>query len=209
MGRMVGGPCRSEMCREMRLERRVVGRRERPALSWKQREAFGICDICHSFVLGVPCVPWMCTPKRGPSAFLGSPGQHCRHHWGVPVPRQEVLAAELSSGDHVPAVGRPGPSFPCGPSLRPSRPPLCSSEVGCLPAVALFTLRCLGNPICPLRPRSEPPSRFLPGPSQRQEGLLTVGYPLQQPREAVGGWCAWKARHHLVAEPTWRSPWDC
>lgn len=64
------------------------GQREWPALSWKQRKAFDICDICHSFVARGTSVPWMCTPKRGPSVFLGSPGQHCSITGGFLFPGQ-------------------------------------------------------------------------------------------------------------------------
>lgn len=140
----------------------------------------------------------MCTPERGPSAFLGYPGQHCRHHWGIPVPRAGgCWLLRLSSGDHMPPIGRPVLSFPYSSSLSPSNPFLGSSEASCLPGVALFTFRCLGNPICPLRPRSELPSQFLPSPSQRQEGLLTVGYPLTSSSGVHGrpGTTWWQSPH--------------
>lgn len=43
---------------------------------------------------------------------------------------------------------------------------------------------------------------FFPAPHNGRRASSLWGTP------SPAAWCAWKARHHLVAEPTWRSPWE-
>lgn len=73
---MVGGPCLSEMCQEMRLQRRAVGRREWPDLPGfilEAKEAFDICDTCPSFIARGTMCALDVHPKEGALSLSGVP----------------------------------------------------------------------------------------------------------------------------------------
>lgn len=135
-------------------------------------------------------------PKEGTLSLLGIPRAILQVSlWGMDNPRAGgCWLLRLSSGDHMPAIRR----ATTGPNLSPSCPLFCSSEASCLPGVTLFTFYCLGNPICPLRPRSELsswiPSQPLTTPGEPPHCGVTLS---SSPGGACGGLVCMGADTHL------------